>query len=50
MTELSMLDTSALTAALHLMAWTNVGVAVTLLVGVVLWFVWCEMESRHHRI
>ena len=48
MIQLSMLDTSALTATLHLMAWSNVGVAVALVVGAVLWLVWCERESRHH--
>ena len=46
MIELSMLDTSALTA-LRFTAWANVGVAVALLVGTVLWFAWCEVESRH---
>jgi hypothetical protein len=49
MIEVSMLDTSALTA-LRFTAWANVGVAAALLVGAVAWFVWCEIESRDRRM
>ncbi len=48
MLETSLLDGFAVDV-LELVAWTNVGVAVALLVGVLAWLVCCSVEGRHDK-